>query len=422
MIVNLDTNQAFINSCNSGVARFTVNTQTGSVVSQYLIYNGAQYYNGVSAKIGNDVISIIVETYYERVHLFYRDAWDGTSLSNVHNEKVYFNYGTGGILWTTDSKVYAYCARDASRFSVYSYDMSSQAATELKYNDAGVKHIRIPSQFISTDESVKQFYVPRTDGANKIGVELWSLDTDNGSVTNVQTCTINWGDVTPTINVNDSRFALHSWITKDADGNLYLHLVTVCRNDYNPSDTKYGIYTFAINSTDYTQLTCLGFTDFGRKIYGIVPLTLNNDKLIVNTAGETYTASFNGNDWTLLSLGTGEAKAILYDTSGRLWIVNTSNNYKLLTPTIPLKPKMWFEPEETSYDGTTQTVKLYIDTFNMYGERIAVSGKLIVRFGDVEFEGGAKVKEITTSTTGPTEVDVYVTGPADGDIVFVVSL
>jgi hypothetical protein len=144
--------------------------------------------------------------------------------------------------------------------------------------------------------------------------------------------------------------------------------------------------------------------------------------LIVNTAGETYTASFNGNDWTLLSLGTGEAKAILYDTSGRLWIVNTSNNYKLLTPTIPLKPKMWFEPEETSYDGTTQTVKLYIDTFNMYGERIAVSGKLIVRFGDVEFEGGAKVKEITTSTTGPTEVDVYVTGPADGDIVFVVSL
>jgi hypothetical protein len=256
---------------------------------------------------------------------------------------------------------------------------------------------------------------------NDMKVELWSLDVDNNSVPNVQTCTIDWGTISPTINVNDTRFGFQCWLSKYGD-ELFLHVLTLCRSDYNPSDTKFGIYTFKVDANDNTKLTAVNFFDVGRKVYGFMPLTLDKNKAILFVPGDALSINFDGTQWNSLSMGVGEVKVSLYDTSGRLWILNYDNKLYMLTPTIPIEPKMWTEPEEVNYDGTTQTVKLKIDTFNMYGERISVSGKLIIQYGDAEFEGGAKVKEITTSATGTTEVDVFVKGTADSKIDFVIEL
>jgi len=425
IFVNDDGSVAFVvNVQYTGGDRYLVNlstynrgTVTGSITSSY-------QRTGIGIKINDtDIVSIIGEERYDKAYIFTRDSFDGYSLMKVHSSKWSVNYASYAILWNTASKVYAGISYNNNTFAVLSYNITTQGYSNLKLTTSGRKVTRLPSGFLPTDmeSSVKRFYTAKTNSQNNITIELWTIDIDNNTA-NSSDCSIDWAGFTPTINVDDGRFALQSWITQD-DNSMYLHIATIVKDGYNPSDTKYGIYSFTIDANDPSKLTFINFTEM-QQIKGLLALNSKRDKLVINTNNDVYTAVFVNGEWNTLPLNTGRAGVILYDREGRLWIIgDTLNpNLYLLTPQLPLEPKVWFEPDEVIYNGTKIPVKVYVDAFNIYGERVAVKGRLVIVYGDLEFEDGSKEKSITTSTSSPVAVDAYVTGSGDAKVLFVVEV
>jgi hypothetical protein len=404
-----------------GQDRYTVSTNSLIQGTRVGGFSGSYARCGVAIKIGDsDYVGVIADEWGDRNYLFTRDNFDGSVLTSVHSQMFTATSSSFSLLYGNNSKVFVFISNSNNRASIYSYDMSSKSASILKQITKGKYHTRLPSEFLPQDKdsNTKKFYAVRVDSQNTLTPEIWTLDTANNSVSQAD-CSVNWNGFTPTVNVNDSRFGTKSWITQNDNG-TFLHCATICRHDYNPSNTKYGIYTFKIDENNPQNLEFVNFTELPGKIYSMLPLSLSKEQLVISTAVDTYTASFNGSEWIIFPLEIGTAKSMLYDRIGRLWISTGDKLYRM-TPSVAIKADIWFEPDEITWDGTTKEVKVYVEARNMYGELVAVSGKLVVLYGDLEFENGAKSIDITTSTSGAVEITAYQKGVMESALTFITS-
>ena len=411
-------NTTFIAGFKSGMQRFIVNNDTLKV-GAILGVNSNQEYIGALTKITNtDFLSIINDTYYDKVYSSYRDYCDGIELKNIHNYKQGINNGTGGFLAKTSSSVFMYFTYHGNGFKVQKYSISSQSITDLVSSSRGNYHTAQPSNFFekASTNTQKIFYVARVIGTNQFVVEKYTLDLNAEKCTK-EDCTIN-GNPDVFLSVSESRFSSKCWVMYDSSNDkYYLNVMFFARFDYNPDISNFRLYTFELDPTNPSNLTFVTQYNFTQQPGGFLYLNNDKTKIVVTGMSDCEVLSFQ-DKWTSLRLGTGSVKVCIYDNYGRLWVLNELNEVFMLLPQLPaqiiIKPK----DTELEYTGSTITTKVYISAYNYEGKRVAVNGTLKILSDNAEFQDGSKVKSVTTSSTNDVEVDINITGPGILTIAF----
>lgn len=297
------------------------------------------------------------------------------------------------------------------RVSYYNY--SNQTFTHLtenvaSYTSASVGYFSLPSRVIpeTANTSVKKFYYIRPVAANDFQIVLVSVDVDNATVTYTN-CTVNKGSI---------DFYVNNW--NDSNGHAFIPILHKYNDDYYLSfwqsdDTR--IWTFKVNkdANGNYQFDNLSFFSQTQKVrmYSYIALDNTFNRLIDATPG-LMTLTFTDQGWVINYNGIYNPDFVYYDTLGRLWIRNnTDNSMYLLIPSLPTNVVYTFEKDSYQYTGSNIDTFVRIAAYNYQGQRIATSGTLKIVSGNATFTDGTIQKQITTSTTSDTLVNFTITGP-----------
>lgn len=384
---------------------------------------------GVAKLPDGSYILCITHSYYDKDYLFAR--YD-SSLNRIHDFKVNTNYGTTRFLGVDGSNAYAMaCGLNSyGRIIFYKYDSGVQAVTTLlDFNGAGKYMTCLPSQFIENPpaydgKKVALVFQPQSQTA--LYYRAIVFDTASQTATK-EDWTVDYGDLTEADVINitnsDRRQGNIAWITKHTttDGDLwFVHLLFVSRNDYNDPASYYQLITYQIDWAN-KKLTYKSRYLFNQRVHSFLPLRSDYTAIMVLGASSTFSMSFNPTtaEWDSFTLDIAP-QYVLYDSMGRLWLIDTSLNLYPLVRTAPAQVVIRLENPNVEVIDEPVDNNLLIDAYNYKGERVQASVTITFVSDNIEFADGTKSKTIQTSDTETTTVPVKITagGFIDADVVF----
>ena len=407
--------KGFVFTIGHGTGReFELINNDAKIIYHYTANSYRNY--GVATKVSdNEVVSLLQYSYGDRAYLFYRHRINDANISQIHDYRVYDSSCNCGFLFRTNVRLYAY--RSNRYFRIMSYEISNKSMSYLSQIDYGRYQTNIPSNEYEPEstEISKVFYVVRHDNTNSIVVYKYTLDMGQNKVT-TNTCTLNLNGETIELDCNTQSFTSLAWISKLND-KYYLNFMVLTRYDYKPDVKYYKIYTFEIDSNDSTKLTLVAKQDVGARVGSVI--FLNKDRTQIFAIGDdAFTFLFTGTEWKRVILGLGQIKHALYDSYGRLWILNKNNEVYLELPTIPNSIRYIWEKEEYKWDGTDIDTYFKLSAYNYLNERVSVTGDLKILTNNAQFDDGSRVKTVTTSATDDIKVNVKITGKGRVRVVF----
>jgi len=369
--------------------------------------------NTVGVRLGSgDIVLIYTESSSDRSRLFCR--FDST-LTQVHDFKISNNYSVGTLIDATDTYILAASCglNHYGRHILYKYDPGSQTVTTLiDFTGAGKYATSIPSQMLGTNSS-GFYFVIQPKNTNSLYYRVVNVNKDSMTATR-EDWTADYGDKNESdviyLNKSDRRQGIDCFVTKDNDGNHYLHVVFLSRYDFNADTPYYKIVSYRIDA-DNKKLVYVDHYDFGQVIHSYIPLTSSFENIAVLGVSSFFFMRFDHENqkWVVHSQAF-RAKQAYIDSKGRLWTVDTSNNLRPMLRTVPDSVTIKLANPYVRYEGEPIDNTVLIDVTNYEGERIAVEGDLIILTDNLEFSDGSKVKHITTSTTDVTQVPIKVIG------------
>ena len=376
--------------------------------------------NTVAVRLSNgDIVLVYTESYYDRSRLFCR--YDST-LTQIHDFKINNNYSIGALLDATDTYILAASCglNTAGRHILYKYDPGSQAVTTLvDFNGASKNATSLPSQMIDIGDNKGIYFVIQPANTNALYYRAVVVDKNTLTATK-EDWTADYGTKAESdviyINNSDRRQGIDCFISKDGDGNYYLHVVFLSRYDYNAGIPYYKIVTYRIDFTN-KKLVYLTHYSFNQIIHSYIPQVSSFESIAVLGVSSFFMMRFdyNSKEWVVYSQPF-RARKVYIDSKGRLWAFDTSNNMRPMLRTVPDSVKIELANPYVRYKGEPIDNTILVEVTNYEGKRIAVEGDLILITDNLQFPDGSRVKHITTSETEVTQVPVKIVGGGGYDV------
>lgn len=230
-------------------------------------------------------------------------------------------------------------------------------------------------------------------------------------------------------NINDiqtnSTLSIVPVITKISDNTMFLSVFFINNtpyfrhnyiNNYNIISDSYTylqqanhIYTFSI-SANYGLTYVYDFSVAPDTITGIDIINENNNLIFITTKMGGYLLNLSQDGWQIVNNINKSLTSYMRDSLNRMWMIDFQGN--LYMSTIGLPYRIVVKPEKTSYNYVSGEILSYvdIDAYDIYNNRVAIDGKLIIKSENAIFIDGSKEKDISTSTTGSTRVSFKIIG------------
>ena len=384
---------------------------------------------GIAKLPDGSYLLCITHSYYDKDYLFARFNPD---LTQKHDFKVNTNYGTTRYLWLIGGNAFAMaCGLNSyGRMILYKYDSGTQAVTTLlDFNGAGKTMTCLPTQYIENPpgyngKKVALAFQPKAQ--NALYYRAIVFDT-NALTATKEEWIVDYGQITEADVINitnsDRRQGNVAWITKHSTTNgdiWYVHLLFVSRYDYNCPASYYKLITYQIDWAN-KKLVYKSHYNFNQRIHSYLPVRNDYTATIVLGASSTFSMNFNPTtgEWNAFTLDI-PPKYALFDSMGRLWLIDTSLNLYPLVRTAPAQVVIRLENPNIEVEDQPVDNNLLIDAFNYKGERVVATVKITFVSDNIEFADGSRSKTIQTSDTETTSVPVKITagGYIDADVVF----
>lgn len=227
-------------------------------------------------------------------------------------------------------------------------------------------------------------------------------------------------------NTSYSSFAHRSAVWNDtfvSNGTRYLTVIPMT-DSYRFADNipaSRTIVTYTVDASDPKILTHKNAVTVPYSIRQAV--FLNDAKTILGVI--TYDAFYlykwnDSTGWDLASTFTERMNAVGRDSLGRIWGLSSSySNYPdihLITTDTPVT--ITVVPENTSYDYTGTTISTYVNVsaYDYEGNRMELTATLEITGSSMQFTDGSSIKNVTTSTSGETQVAVNIIDGGTSDI------
>ena len=203
-------------------------------------------------------------------------------------------------------------------------------------------------------------------------------------------------------------------------GNRYLSLMSLnVRTDVSAaSGSPHKIITYAVNSSNPKTLTYHSTLDVGQVIMNCV--WLNDSRtmmgLLLDGSCKIYTWN-NTSGWSLTSTIGQHVHSMGRDSLDRIFYCTPSTTHgnknidvHMLSPTLPVS--ITINPENATYNYGGSVINSYVNVsaLNASGSRIATTVKLAIEGSSMLFSDDTTVKNVTTSSSGETQVNIKVTG------------
>ena len=295
---------------------------------------------------------------------------------------------------------------------------------------------------ISGETNIYYTYYPVSDVNSNISFVLASWDksanTNAGSVS-VDNCTMtyNSGVVTdyleyPLIGTSNSDYNLqiksNSFITVNA-GAYYLHYLPSYGSPENAarqSATAKNLVTYAIDSTDFSQLTYHSSVQINSLDF--VHLNSSRTKIAVIKPGELAIYTWN-NGWSVTASESGNFTGVTQDASGRIIGLSSlsdstiapviSNNVSLvehkvhlISDSLPNTVTIDFADTSLTYSGSNISTSVNINAYDSNNARISKSVQVKIDGANAQFTSNSSTTiTVTTSASTDTNIPVTVSGP-----------
>jgi hypothetical protein len=344
-------------------------------------------------------------------------GWDSVGrmrqITYIGNKGTTLFYIQTGVHWDTqyvDSR---------NQFNLYKFDTGTKADTNLVSDTITETFMTfgIASRpFDAGSDIWYGYWVNRSDSAAE-GYRISKYELDmNAETATISGCTYDFGatDRAATLTRHDSSNYNHKVeaFTCDDGTSKYVNFVVHETPGYTSQTLDcFKIHTFLIGGADNSHLTYKSTANPGFRIRGIMPLEDDYTKFII--FGDSHSEVWTWNDGTetyeLTSTINMSCRGAMVDSSNRLWMIDEVNNVHLLSNFSPLT--ITVTPENTSYTYSGSTINSYVNVsaYDVDNTRIATNVKLVLE-GSTYFTDDSQVKEITTSASAETQVNIKITG------------
>jgi hypothetical protein len=378
--------------------------------------NFGSYYgihNLVRKMPNNQYVFCFVNSYYERGELFLKF---NEQFNMKHGSKVISNWCIPYIHWSSDMYILASSNgfNDTGRHILYLYDFNTERVTVLTDFKGGyVRITSIPSQLIDLDEQTWIYFIIQPRAQDSLFYRAVRINKNSFSAQR-EDWTVDYGGNSENSVVflrnNDRRCGIDCWVMKDDEGNHYLNVLFISRDDYHANDAYYKIITFSIDF-DNRKLTYVSHYNFNQQVCSFFPLTSRFNEICVLGMSSTFFLEFNFNESKWIDyIQPFRSFYVFTDSLGRLWAIDAGHRLYPIMKTVPDSVYLKLENPYVVYSGEAVDNNILIDVYNYRGERISVEGDLVILSDNMEFPDHSKIKHVVTSKEATTVVPVKIIG------------
>lgn len=390
----------------------------------------------------------IWQGYSASTYFYFGSRWNKDGMNMMNDNPVSWRGSPATVFAIVGSKIFFFRNYNNTHY-IESLDMSNNSLTVL-YSVAldGYSYTcKGASEAVEYEPGKHRFYVTAgrraeegLDTANTPNCQIdfcqFEVDVNAGTVDEYRitpdyaTAGVEELEVTRQYTDPSYGYSEKTFITEDS-GNKYLHVVftdnsNMIHNGININGViadTYAIRTYLLDEVNKTA-TYLYRKSVYNEIFCCMPLSGDNKKMLILTRSATMTLSWTAiNGWEIGTNYPMITTHALFDTQGRLMLMNTQRELFIIMPGVPATVDIEWEQEQYSFLGTPINTSFGLSIYNFDGARISVEGDLKINSSNAEFDDGSKIKVgLATSSSATVNVPVVITGPGVVSILFDVDI
>ena len=181
------------------------------------------------------------------------------------------------------------------------------------------------------------------------------------------------------------------------------------------AQTQFYIHTYKTTTAAPTSLEYVSSTylaESGSRPIALIPQDSDFTKIVA-----PYNSFINFLQWNpaneayeIVSTSPITARSIGIDSTGRIWILDTSGSLSLFSPTIANTVNVAFENSAITFAGTIINTNLIVSAFNADGDRVATNVLLQIDSNSATFSDDTVSKTIATNASTDVSVPIKITG------------
>lgn len=275
------------------------------------------------------------------------------------------------------------------------------------------------TQARTTSGTIKELYSFSATTSNVYGQRL-TFDTTNPATKSNTACTFDYTKAAngfialPTAAATDEGvcFTEHLLVVNGVS-----YLIAVMTMPSMSSSTipvaNFNIYVYEIDGTTPTKLYFRYAHALSGKARAAIPFGDALDKILVvyDTSLEVWAFGGDAVGFQKQSTLTISPVSAGFDSQGRLWVIDTSSNLHMLTPTLTATVVLTWGAPSYSYTGSTIASTLAVSAYNFTGARIATNVQITLEGPNLSFSDGTAIKTVATSSSADVLSNIQITGP-----------
>lgn len=173
----------------------------------------------------------------------------------------------------------------------------------------------------------------------------------------------------------------------------------------------FKVHIFKINSGNRGNLIYKSTVNPGFRMRGIMPLLDDYTKFMIigDSHSEVWTWNSQIETYVYTSTVNMQCRGAMVDNLNRLWVTDENSNVHLISNFSPLTIVVTPASSSYNYQGSVIDSSLSVSAYNIDNTRVAVPVRLVLE-GSTYFTDDTQVKQITTSASAGTPVNIKITG------------